>query len=103
MEMLIKMGKQKLLNEYYVTEMLRSASLFPVGSMVQLSDGRIAQVIAANEYRLARPLVSVIIEPNRPLLVGSEIYSLDLAQETSIQVIKSLPFDHLDLDIMHGF
>lgn len=103
MEMLIKMGKQKLLNEHYVTQMLKSTSLFPVGSFVQLSDGRIAQVIAANEYRLARPLVSIVVEPNSPPLIGSDIYSLDLALEPSIQVVKSLPFDQFGFNIMHGF
>ncbi|MBN1578958.1 MAG: HD domain-containing protein [Chitinispirillaceae bacterium] len=102
-EMLIKMGKQKLISEAYVNTMLKSVSLFPVGSMVELSDGRIAQVIAANEYHLARPLVSVVAERNGVLLDQSHTYTLDLAVDATIQVIKSLPFDAMVDDALYGF
>ncbi|MBN1306882.1 MAG: HD domain-containing protein [Chitinispirillaceae bacterium] len=102
-EMLIKMGKQKLISETFVNTMLMSVSLFPVGSMVELSDGRIAQVIAANEYHLARPLVSVVAERNGVLLDQSHTYTLDLAVDTTIQAIKSLPFDAMVDDALYGF
>jgi HD-GYP domain-containing protein (c-di-GMP phosphodiesterase class II) len=103
MEMLIRMGKQGLLNEHYVTAMLKSVSLFPVGSIVELNDGRMAQVIAANEFRYARPMLSIISKPNGSLLGPSDIYTLDMSFDTSIQVVRSLPFDYLECDSMYGF
>jgi HD-GYP domain-containing protein (c-di-GMP phosphodiesterase class II) len=102
-EMLIKMGKQKLISEVYVNTMLKSISLFPVGSMVEISDGRLAQVIAANEYHLGRPLLSVVSENGGKVLAPSNTYSLDLTLEPTIQVVRSLPFDALGCDVLYGF
>ncbi len=102
-EMLIKMAGQKLISETYVNAFLKSASFFPVGSMVELSDGRIAQVIAANEYHPARPLCSVIAERSGMLLDPSDTYILDLALDTTIQVVKSLPFNATICDALYGF
>lgn len=102
-EMLIKMSKQNLVSEKVVNALLKSVSIFPVGSMVELSDGRIARVISANEYHLARPFVSIIVEKGGVLLSPSDVYTLDLSVETSIQIIKSLPFNSIQCDLFHGF
>ena len=102
-EMIIRMGKQSLLNEKYIMAMLKSVSLFPVGSIVELNDGRRGQVIAANEYRLARPMLSIISDQKGKPLEASDIYILDMASDTSIQVIRSLPFDFTGNDTMYGF
>ena len=102
MEMLIKMGKQQLISEHFVMAMLKSVSLFPVGSIVELNDGRIGQVIAANRFHLARPLVSIVSEKEQPLLDSSETYPVDLSNDTSLQIIRSLPFGSIDCDILYG-
>jgi HD-GYP domain-containing protein (c-di-GMP phosphodiesterase class II) len=102
MEMLIKMGKQCLINEHYVMAMLKSVSLFPVGSLVELNDGRTGQVIAANTYHLARPLVSIITEPDHTLLNGTATYPVDLSLDTSLQIVRSLPFGAINCDILYG-
>ncbi|MCX7725902.1 MAG: hypothetical protein N2053_03520, partial [Chitinispirillaceae bacterium] len=102
-EMLIKMAKQNFISENVVNALLKSVSIFPVGSMVELSDGRIARVISANEYHLARPVVSIIAEKNGVLLSPSDVYTVDLSVETSIQIIKSLPFNSIKCDVLHGF
>jgi HD-GYP domain-containing protein (c-di-GMP phosphodiesterase class II) len=102
-EMLIKLGKQKLISEQLVTTMLKSVSLFPVGSLVELSDGRIGQVIASNEYHLAHPLISIVAERDRVLLPQSSTYLTDLSKEPDIQVVRSYPFGTFGCDALYGF
>lgn len=103
MEMLILMGKQGLLSETYVKTMLSSVSLFPVGSLVELSDGKIAQVIAANESRFSRPIVSIVAERDLKMIKQPHVKTLDLAHESNLQVIRSLPFDFMPCEVLHGF
>lgn len=102
MEMLIKMGKQHLISEQFVVAMLKSVSLFPVGSIVELNDGRTGQVIAANKFHLARPLVSILAESGGTLLGSRNTYPVDLSVDTSLQIIRSLPFGAIDCDLLCG-
>ena len=102
MEMLIKMGKQHLISEQFVMAMLKSVSLFPVGSIVELNDGRTGQVIAANKFHLARPLISILAEQGGTLLGCRDTYPVDLSLDTSLQIIRSLPFGAIGSDILCG-
>ncbi len=66
--------------------LLQCVSLFPVGSYIQLSDGRQAKVVRSNSIAYHRPIVE-IWRPNRadgtPELVN-------LAKDDSIEVLKPL-------------
>jgi HD-GYP domain-containing protein (c-di-GMP phosphodiesterase class II) len=104
MEILIKMARKNLLSNEYVKAFIAYMSLFPVGSLVELSDHTIAKVINANELHFTKPIVSVIADTKGNLLTGEKIYQVDLAKNHALQIIKAVESNHLPgLDIMHGF
>jgi HD-GYP domain-containing protein (c-di-GMP phosphodiesterase class II) len=103
MEMLVKMTHSGLLNEEYVRAFLSATSLFPVGTLVELNDKRIAKVIAANPLRYDKPVLSVLVNTEGKMLNAQLIYQLDLAKESSVKIIRSLPIDTLACDILTGF
>ncbi len=103
MENLIKMAKFGLVSDEFVRAFIIYASLFPVGSLVQLSDKRIAKVIHANGSEYTRPTVSVLTETNGSVVPSSEIVQLDL-RTSAVGILRPLPFDCLpDSDLMSGF
>ncbi len=103
-EMIIRMSQRGLLSQHFVKAFLAYTSLFPVGSIVELSDGRLARVIHANASLFHRPLVSIVRSDTNKILEEGEIYQLDLAYDESISVVRALPPDFLKgVDFMRGF
>jgi HD-GYP domain-containing protein (c-di-GMP phosphodiesterase class II) len=103
MEMLVKMTHTGLLNEEYVRSFLSATSLFPVGTLVELNDKRIAKVIAANPLRYDKPVLSVLVNTEGKMLNAQLIYQVDLAKDPSAKIVRSLPIDTLACDILTGF
>jgi HD-GYP domain-containing protein (c-di-GMP phosphodiesterase class II) len=104
MELLIKMSSRNLLSVEFVKAFLTYASLFPIGSIVELNNHQVARVIQSNERHLAKPIVSIIMDSTGELLYNNSIYQIDLSQEPSLQIIRALqPGDLPKIDIMHGF
>jgi HD-GYP domain-containing protein (c-di-GMP phosphodiesterase class II) len=103
MEMLVKMTHSGLLNEEYVRAFLSATSLFPVGSLVELNDSRIAKVIAANPRRYDKPILSILVNTEGKMLNAQLIYQIDLTKEPSVKISRSLPIDTLACDILTGF
>jgi hypothetical protein len=104
MEILIKMSKKNLLSSDYIKAFLIYASLFPVGSLIELSDHTIAKVVHANDVHYTKPIVSVITDSRGFLLSPDKIFQVDLTKNHDLQIIKAIESNHLPgLDIMHGF
>lgn len=101
---LIKMSKTGMIQGEFVKAFLEYASLYPVGSFIELSDHRIAKVIQANKNSLGKPLVSALTDSNGKPLDKSGISQIDLSKDTSVHISKALPSDYLkNVDIMSGF
>lgn len=104
MASLIKMARQGLISQDFVKAFLEYASLFPVGSLVQLSDNRIAKVVGANGTSYAKPELSVLTNTSGKPLSPAQIYQIDLKVESDCQVVRALPPESLNgVDIMDGF
>ena len=104
MEIIIKMSVKNLLSSDYVKAFVSYMSLFPVGSLVELSDHNIAKVIQANEFHFTKPLVSVIADNSGALLPRNKIYQVDLARDVSLQIIRAVEWTQVpDVDLMRGF
>ena len=104
MELLIKMSRQNLISAEFVKAFLTYASLFPIGSIIELSDHRIAKVIQGNEQHYTKPVVSVILDEKGALLGKSKVYQVDLSKDTNVQIVRALELQSLPkIDIMFGF
>lgn len=104
METLLKMARQGMIDGNVVKAFLLYASLFPVGSIVELSDGRIGRVIEANGVSFTKPQVSIIMDKGRKYLEKGDTQIVDLKKQPDIQIAKSHRYDYIDnLGIMRGF
>jgi len=104
MEILVKMVRGGFLSSDIIRAYLLYSSMFPIGSLVELSDHRIARVVSSNGTSFTKPQVSVIIDKEGAPLAGDAIYQLDLKKEPDVQIVKSLRYDHVPgIDQMSGF
>jgi HD-GYP domain-containing protein (c-di-GMP phosphodiesterase class II) len=104
MEILIKMSRKNLLSNEYIKAFISYMSLFPVGSLVELSDHNTAKVVHANELHYTKPVVSVIKDSKGNIFPLEKIYQVDLSKNTNIQIVKAIETYHIpEADIMFGF
>ncbi len=66
--------------------LLQVVSLFPIGSVVQLSDGRTARVVRSNPEDYSRPVVEILL--NADATSGVEILDLLHSPESVTQVVR---------------
>ncbi len=91
MECLIKLAKSRDVDPEVVRALLKVMNLFPIGSLVALSDGSVAQVIRRNGDNYTRPIIRIIQDQRGnsvPLGIDSAI--VDLAQ-SELHVVQALP------------
>jgi hypothetical protein len=101
---LIQMSKAGLIDPDAVRALLEYVSLYPVGSLVLLSDHSIAKVVHADKAAPHKPVVSVLANEKGELFDTNEVFQLDLNKRTDILIARGLPFDHLkNVRVMHGF
>jgi hypothetical protein len=101
---LIKMSKTGMIPDEFVRAFIEYTSYFPVGSLVELSDRRIAKVIQANKEFIKAPVVSILTGPAGNVLDKNNIRQIDLSHEKTLQIAKPLPSGYLkDINIMDGF
>lgn len=70
-----------------VRALLRTISLFPIGSYLRLSNGMVARVIRANNDNFGRPVVEAWLHDN----LDAAPKVVDLSSETEIKVVSPLP------------
>lgn len=104
METILKMVKQGHVSREFVKAFLSYISLFPVGSLVELNDHRIAKVINANESVFDKPEVSVLTDPKGNILSKEDIFQVNLSLDSDIHIINVLSSDKLpEIALMDGF
>jgi HD-GYP domain-containing protein (c-di-GMP phosphodiesterase class II) len=104
MELLIKMSNQNLVSGEFVKAFLAYASVFPIGSIVELNDHRIAKVIQGNEQHFTKPVVSIIMDEQGKLLEKNRIYQEDISKGAGLHIVKALEWDTFPkIDLMFGF
>lgn len=104
MEAIIKMTRHGLVSGEFVKALLTYTSLFPVGSLVELSDKRIGKVVKANGTSFAKPIVNILTDSDQVVLPKERFELFDLSDDTDISIAKALSLDHLkDVSTMDGF
>ncbi len=100
METLLRLVREGTLDGPAVRAMLDTVSLFPLGSWVDLSDRRVARVVAANRGQHTRPVVTAMyaedwraVEPER----------IDLSVRPELGVVRAVAMDDLDVGTLAGW
>ncbi|MEX1094621.1 MAG: HD domain-containing phosphohydrolase [Planctomycetales bacterium] len=83
-EQLVQDAHQGLFDPDVVRGLLHTVSLFPIGSFVELSDGRAGRVIRANGADFTRP--AVVLPAADPRLGASEV--VDLSAVDSLRIVR---------------
>ena len=76
---------------------VRIVGVYPIGSVVELSDGRIATVIAFTPDNILKPVVKTLYSKSRPNVKVEEIIALSDSQLFIKGVHKGKPIKTLDL------
>ncbi|MBI4569579.1 MAG: HD domain-containing protein [Planctomycetes bacterium] len=103
METIIREASVRHFDSDVVRGMLRYTSLFPIGSLVELSTGAIGKVVGCKKTHYARPLVQPILDvkthkvPRNPTIV-------DLSRDPTIRILRPVPHEeYANVGISEGF
>jgi hypothetical protein len=91
---------QRVFSSAIVKALLNCISLFPIGSWVELSDGSLARVVAANRQNYTRPTVSVIFRGGERL---GDPERTNLSEATELNILRPVPEPAEVRDFMEGF
>jgi hypothetical protein len=97
------MGGQGLLDGDHIRNFLRTLSIFPLGSLVRLSGGRIAKVVAPNAVEFTKPLVSILTSENGAPVPLAQIKQLDLSAAGAETIVEALPGQAVHHSLIDGF
>jgi HD-GYP domain-containing protein (c-di-GMP phosphodiesterase class II) len=87
MECLLAMSAENRVDSEVVNKLLAAVSLFPAGSLVELSDGCVAQSLRPNGIRHSQPFVRVIRDARgRRVVDGGELNLV----ETGLRIVRAL-------------
>ena len=87
MEKIVYDTKKGSYDPEVVRALLRTVSLFPIGSWVELNDGRIAQVIRARGGLWDRPVLDVYHQPR----LESDSVTIDLSMSPRMKIVRAVP------------
>lgn len=91
MELLLKRTQTRDVDADVVRALLRTVSLFPIGSLVTLSDGSVARVIRRNRDLYTTPIVQVIQKADGSTAeIDDPDMIIDLS-DAEVSVVQSLP------------
>jgi HD-GYP domain-containing protein (c-di-GMP phosphodiesterase class II) len=100
----VQMSKAGLFNNETVKALLEYVSVYPVGSLVALSNGSIGKVVHANKHAVQRPVVSILLDSRGPRISRNDIYQIDLSKTDEVKIARPLPSDFLGaIAVMDGF
>ncbi len=83
-EVIFQAGKKKVAGDL-VRAFLNAVSLFPIGSWIELSDGRLGRVVSANGPDYNRPLLRLWLDG------GGLSDWLDLRSKPDLKVVRAIP------------
>ncbi len=100
---LVRMMQSGFLERDAVKHLLNNISIFPIGSVVELSNNTLAKVINANGNSIAKPEVSIITDTKGQILKEESIIQEKLHDNSSLEIVGTRHALHGIQDIMFGF
>jgi HD-GYP domain-containing protein (c-di-GMP phosphodiesterase class II) len=80
---------------HFMKAMLRTISVFPVGSWIKLSSGEIGTVLRTNEATPMRPVIKVVFERNKSPLPVERV--MDLSKQLLIHLVECVNPEELPI------
>ena len=104
MSAVVNKGKSQLLDMLYIKALLISLSLFPIGSLLLLSDNNVARVIGTNGNNFKQPVLRALwrMETGKMFELEETEVTTNLSQG-SIRITKEVSHPLLQKDISKGF
>ncbi|QDU15092.1 Cyclic di-GMP phosphodiesterase response regulator RpfG [Gimesia maris] len=107
MEYLLRLTKNEIIDQAPMRALLNLLSLFPIGSIVILTDGSAARVIRRNKDYYASPIVQLIQTSNGKNVDPLDLDSIIDLNESELEIDQALPTpgkDEIDLssDLFDG-
>jgi HD-GYP domain-containing protein (c-di-GMP phosphodiesterase class II) len=102
-ELIIKASKQGLLSGELVRSFVQFMSLFPVGSVVELSNRCVGKVIRTNPASPSKPVVNVLFDADGNVLGGAKALEEDLSANLSLSIVRAHPNQHRGITWDQGF
>jgi HD-GYP domain-containing protein (c-di-GMP phosphodiesterase class II) len=99
---LLTLGGAGQLDGEHIKQFLKTMSMFPLGSLVRLSSGRVAKVVAPNPTEFTKPVVSLLTDEAGTLLPKAAIAQIDLADSRE-KIVEALPGGSIPQQILDGF
>jgi HD-GYP domain-containing protein (c-di-GMP phosphodiesterase class II) len=99
---LLSMGGEGQLDGEHIKQFLKTMSIFPLGSLVRLSSGRIAKVVGPNPSEFTKPVVSLLTSESGAPLAKNAIDQVDLARSDD-KIVEALPTHSISHHILDGF
>ncbi len=99
---LLSMGGEGQLDGDHIKQFLKTMSIFPLGSLVRLTSGRIAKVVGPNATEFTKPIVSVLTTENGAPLERNAIIQIDLAASEE-KIAEALPYHAISHHVLDGF
>jgi len=93
---LIYQGSGTKFDPRVVNHFIRIVGIYPIGSLVELSDGRIATVVGFSNSRLLEPTVKTLFYKNMPHKMTSEVISLQGSGIYIKNIYKDSDFKTID-------
>ncbi len=103
MDKIISMTQAGHFEPEMVKDFVQTVGLFPIGSLVQLSNKCIAKVVATNGKSIDRPVLSVIMDAEQNQLASEEIYQTSLLKNKDVRIAKPLDYSVDQTMLMRGF
>jgi HD-GYP domain-containing protein (c-di-GMP phosphodiesterase class II) len=103
LELVIKASRQGLISGEYTKALVQCLSLFPVGSIVELSNKFVGKVIKSNMASPSKPTVCLLFDENGKELPGGSSFEVDLSSNLSVSIVKAHPNNYKDIFWMNGF
>ncbi len=94
---ILKSARDKKSDRAMVRAFLDRASAFPIGSVVEISDGRHVRVIRATAREHTRPVVVEVDEADQP--VGE---SIDLSKQRDLSVVREISYIFGNTEKLNG-
>ncbi|MBW8886285.1 MAG: HD domain-containing protein [Fibrobacteres bacterium] len=99
---LLTLGGAGQLDGDHIKQFLKTMSMFPLGSLVRLSSGRVAKVVAPNPMEFTKPMVSLLTDESGASLPRAAIAQIDLADSLE-KIVEALPGASIPQQILDGF